>query len=121
MHKDMMRAAVLHGPMDVRMEEVPIPQPGPEDLVARVEAASIDSTDRKVYVRGRHPMIEIPGLFGHEWAGIVAAAGERVGPRWRPGMRVVGANSAPCIEPDAATRCRPCQKGQQSMCERLLY
>ncbi len=119
--KDMMLAAVLHGPTDVRMEEVPIPQPGPEDLVARVEAASIDSTDRKVYLRGRHPMIETPGLFGHEWAGIVTAVGERVGPRWRPGMRVVGANSAPCIEPDPAARCRPCQRERQSMCERLLY
>jgi L-iditol 2-dehydrogenase len=119
--KDMMLAAVLYGPTDVRMEEVPIPQPGPEDLVARVEAASIDSTDRKVYLRGRHPMIEIPGLFGHEWAGIVTAVGERADPRWRPGMRVVAANSAPCIEPDPSARCRPCQRERQSMCERLLY
>ncbi len=119
--RPMMIAAVLYGPMDVRMEEVPTPEPGPEDLVARVEAASIDFTDRKVYVRGCHPMIEIPGLFGHEWAGVVAAVGERLGARWRPGMRVVGANSAPCIDSDPLARCRACQRARESMCERLLY
>jgi len=120
-HKETMLAAVLHGAKDVRMEEVPIPHVGPEDLLARVEAASVDFTDRKVYLRGRHPMIEIPGLFGHEWAGVVVAAGERASPTWRLGMRVVAANSAPCVEPDPAARCRPCQRDRQNMCERLLY
>lgn len=116
-----MVAAVLHGAKDVRLEEAPIPQLGPEDLLARVEAASIDFTDRKVYLRGSHPMITIPGLFGHEWAGTVVARGERADARWQPGMRVVAANSAPCTDPDPATRCRPCRRGRQSMCERLLY
>lgn len=116
-----MLAAVLHGPSDVRLEEVPVPHPGPEDLLARVEAASLDSTDRKVYLRGSHSMIEIPGLFGHEWAGIVMARGERADSRWQPGMRVVAANSAPCTEPDPVARCRPCQRDRQGMCERILY
>jgi L-iditol 2-dehydrogenase len=116
-----MLAAVLHGARDVRLEEVPIPVPGPGDLLARVEVASVDSTDRKVYLRGGHPMIHVPGLFGHEWAGVVVARGEGASPRWEVGMRVVAANSAPCIEPDHAARCRPCQRDRQSMCERLLY
>lgn len=117
----MMVAAVLHGAKDVRLERVAIPRPGPDDLLARVKAASLDFTDRKVYLRGYHPMIEIPGPFGHEWAGIVVAVGEKADPKWRPGMRVVAANSAPCNEPDPAARCRPCQRGRLSMCERLLY
>lgn len=116
-----MVAAVLHGPTDVRLEEVPIPRLGPEDLLARVEAASIDFTDRKVYLRGAHPMIAIPGLFGHEWAGVVVARGDRADARWQPGMRVVAANSAPCTDADPTARCRPCQRGRQGMCERLLY
>jgi L-iditol 2-dehydrogenase len=116
-----MVAAVLHGAEDVRLEEVPIPSLGPEDLLARVEAASIDFTDRKVYLRGSHPMIATPGLFGHEWAGVVAARGEQADVRWQPGMRVVAANSAPCIDPDPAARCRACRRSRQSMCERLLY
>jgi len=116
-----MVAAVLHGAKDVRLEEVPIPRLGPEDLLARVEAASIDFTDRKVYLRGSHPMIEIPGLFGHEWAGIVVARGEQADARWQPGMRVVAANSAPCTDPVPAARCRACRRSRQGMCERLLY
>src|SRR5574337_782855 len=116
-----MMAAVLHGPEDVRLEEMPIPQVGPKDLLAKVEAASIDFTDRKVYLRGSHPMITIPGLFGHEWAGVVTARGEQADTRWQPGMRVVAANSAPCTDPVPAARCRPCRRSRQSMCERLLY
>lgn len=116
-----MTAAVLHGPEDVRLEEVPIPPVGPKDLLAKVEAASIDFTDRKVYLRGSHPMIEIPGLFGHEWAGVVAARGEQADDRWQPGMRVVAANSAPCTDPDPTARCRACRRARQGMCERLLY
>lgn len=116
-----MTAAVLHGPEDVRLEEVPIPAIGPQDLLARVEAASIDFTDRKVYLRGSHPMITIPGLFGHEWAGVVAARGAQADSRWQPGMRVVAANSAPCTDPEPSARCRACRRGRQGMCERLLY
>lgn len=116
-----MIAAVLHGSEDVRLEEVPIPLIGPKDLLAMVETASIDFTDRKVYLRGSHPMITIPGLFGHEWAGVVVARGEQADVRWQPGMRVVAANSAPCTDPDPAARCRACRRSRQGMCERLLY
>ena len=61
-----MRAAVLYGAEDVRMEEVPTPVPGPGEVLARVDVASVDFTDRKVYLRGQHAMIRVPGLFGHE-------------------------------------------------------
>jgi L-iditol 2-dehydrogenase len=119
--KETMVAAVLHGARDVRWEEVPIPAPGRDGLVAKVEAASVDFTDRKVYLRGSHPMIEIPGLFGHEWAGTIEAIGEEADSKWRPGMRVVAANSAPCAEGNLSVRCRPCQRDRQGMCERILY
>jgi L-iditol 2-dehydrogenase len=115
-----MRAAVLHGAEDVRMEDVPVPVPGPGEVLARVDVASIDFTDRKVYLRGRHPMITIPGLFGHEWAGTIAAVGPGAETRWRPGQRVVAANSAPC-PPEAEGVCRQCRRGRQSMCENIQY
>lgn len=116
----LMRAAVLHGAEDLRMEDVPIPVPGPGEVLARVDVASIDFTDRKVYVRGRHPMIKIPGLFGHEWAGTIAEVGPAVEARWRPGQRVVAANSAPCL-PDEGAVCRQCRRGRPSMCENIQY
>jgi L-iditol 2-dehydrogenase len=105
-----MTAAVLYGARDVRFEEVDIPTPGPGGVLVKIEAASVDSTDRKVFLRGAHPMIRIPGLFGHEWAGTVAESD-----RWEQGARVVGANSAPC------GGCRMCRRDRQSMCERIEY
>ena len=124
-----MLAAVLYGPRDVRMEEVDVPRIGPEEVLAKVEAASVDFTDRKVFLRGKHPMITIPGLFGHEWAGTIVEVGEAVSRRWRPGMRVVAANSAPCLPTasaqgrpsDGGPPCRACRRDRQNMCERLLY
>jgi len=116
----LMRAAVLHGAEDVRMEEVPIPVPGSGEVVARVDVASVDFTDRKVFLHGRHPMIKIPGLFGHEWVGTIAAVGPGVHERWRPGQRVVAANSAPC-PPEADALCRQCRRGRQGMCENIQY
>ena len=115
-----MRAAVLYGAEDIRMEEVPIPAPGPGEVLARVDVASVDFTDRKVYLRGAHPMIRIPGLFGHEWAGTIVEVGAGAEGRWRPGMRVAAANSAPCL-PEEGPVCRQCRRGRPSMCETIQY
>jgi L-iditol 2-dehydrogenase len=116
-----MVAAVLHGPAEVRFEEVPVPAPGPGEVLARVDVASTDFTDRKVFLTANHPMIRVPGLFGHEWAGTIVRLGQGVPARWQVGMRVVAANSAPCVEPDAAARCRACRRGRVSLCERIMY
>jgi L-iditol 2-dehydrogenase len=115
-----MRAAVLHGSEDVRMEDVPVPVPGRGEILARVDVASIDFTDAKVYLRGQHPMIKIPGLFGHEWAGTIVEVGSGATTRWRTGQRVVAANSAPCL-PDEDAICRQCRRGRPSMCENIQY
>src|SRR5947207_12317587 len=60
-------------------------------------------------------MITPPALFGHELAGIVEEAGEAVRHRFRPGMRVVAANSAPCNE------CYFCRKDRANLCEDLVF
>jgi L-iditol 2-dehydrogenase len=115
-----MRAALLYGAEDIRMEAVPIPSPGPGEVLVRVDVASVDFTDRKVYLRGAHPMITIPGLFGHEWAGTVAEVGSGAEGRWRPGQRVAAANSAPC-RAEEGPLCRQCRRGRPSMCETIRY
>ena len=115
-----MRAAVLHGAEDVRLEDVAIPVPGPGEISAHVDVASIDFTDRKVYLRGQHPMIKVPGLFGHEWAGTIVQVGPGAETRWRVGQRVVAANSAPCA-PEMGPVCRQCRRGRPSMCEDIQY
>jgi L-iditol 2-dehydrogenase len=73
------RALIFHGPGDLRVEEVPDPEPGPGDVLVRIEVALTDGTDLKAFRRG-HPVLlgELPGPFGHEFCGIDVATGRRV-------------------------------------------
>jgi len=110
-----MRAVVFHGPGDLRYEDVPWPQPGPGEIVLRIEAALTCGTDVKVRRRGHPVMIpRVPTVFGHEFAGKIAAVGAGV-VGWREGERVVAANSAPCGE------CRLCLAARPNLCEDLLF
>jgi L-iditol 2-dehydrogenase len=110
-----MRAVVLHGKEDARLEAVPVPAPGPGEVRLRIRAALTCGTDLKVFRRGYHArMIVPPAVFGHEMAGIIDAVGEGV-TGWRPGDRVAPANSAPCGE------CFYCGIGREELCEDLLF
>lgn len=109
-----MLAAMFYAPMDVRVEERPVPRPGPGEVVVRIAAATTCGTDVKSYRRG-HPLLFLrtPAGFGHEMAGVIAAVGSGV-TRCKEGDRVVVANSAPCLE------CFYCRRGRYSLCEHLL-
>jgi L-iditol 2-dehydrogenase len=110
-----MKAAVLHGREDVRIEQVDVPRLGPGDVLLRTQVALTCGTDLKVYKRGYHArMITPPSVFGHEVAGIV----EEVGPGTEgvaAGAAVVVANSAPCGE------CTYCRHDSPSLCDDLLF
>jgi len=106
-----MKAAMFYGPKDVRLEDVPVPDIGPRDVLVKVDVALTCGTDRKMFLRG-HPLFEPPFVFGHEFAGTVVEVGEAV-EGFEPGMRVVAANSAPC------GTCFYCVRGAQSMCENM--
>jgi L-iditol 2-dehydrogenase len=92
------KAARLYAPGDLRIEEVPRPEPGPGDVLVQVEVALTDGTDLKTYRRG-HPLLarESPAPFGHEFCGLV------------DGRRVVAANSAPCRACDGCARGEQCR------------
>ncbi|MGH6924214.1 MAG: zinc-dependent alcohol dehydrogenase [Propylenella sp.] len=110
-----MRGAVLLGPETIEIRDVPVPQPGPGEILLKVEAATTCGTDVKVFKRGGHPrMLKAPTLFGHEMAGRVAAIGAGVG-SFRVGDAIVVANSAPCLT------CEPCRRGRENLCEDLHY
>jgi L-iditol 2-dehydrogenase len=110
-----MKAAVLHGREDVRIESVPVPEASPGELIVRVGAALTCGTDLKVFRRGYHArMIVPPALFGHELAGTVVEAGEGV-TDFSPGDRVVALNSAPCGQ------CYFCRRSQENLCDDLLF
>jgi len=115
-----MRAAVLHGKEDLRLESVPLQAPEPGGMIVRMDTALTCGTDLKVWRRGYHAaMIQIPGILGHEGAGVVAQLGEGAVSASAPGLkvgdRVVVANSAPCGQ------CRPCGRGQQNLCDDLKF
>jgi L-iditol 2-dehydrogenase len=96
------KAALLYAPGDLRVEEVPRPEPGPGDVLVQIEVALTDGTDLKTFRRG-HPLLarESPAPFGHEFCGLV------------DGRRVVAANSAPC------GTCDGCARGEQ--CRELMF
>ena len=108
-----MRAALFYGPRDVRLEYVEIPRAGKGEVVVKVEVALTCGTDLKTFQRG-HPVLlkRFPSPFGHEFAGVITEVGEGV-EGFRPGMRVVAANSAPCND------CFFCQVGETNLCENL--
>jgi L-iditol 2-dehydrogenase len=110
-----MKAAILYGREDVRVEEVPSPGLGCGQVRLGILAALTCGTDLKVYRRGYHArMIVPPAVFGHEMAGVITEVGEQV-EGWAVGDRVVVANSAPC---DA---CFFCRNDRQNLCEDLLF
>lgn len=109
-----MKAVVLHGREDLRLESIAPPEAAPGELVLRVSAALTCGTDLKVYRRGYHArMLRPPMPFGHELAGIVEWAG--VGSRFLPGDRVVALNSAPC------GLCFQCRAGTPNLCDDLHF
>jgi L-iditol 2-dehydrogenase len=109
------RAQVFYGPGDLRFEDAPVPEPGPGEVVLRIEAALTCGTDVKTLRRGHPVMIpRVPTVFGHEFAGTVAAVGPGVG-GVRPGDRAVAANSAPC------GTCADCRRGRPNLCDDLLF
>ncbi len=76
-----MKAAVLHGKEDVRVEEIAPPKLQPGEVRLRIEAALTCGTDLKVFKRGYHArMIVPPAVFGHELAGVVSEVGIAVMP-----------------------------------------
>jgi len=111
-----MTAAVLYGSEDLRIEEIDVPSLAPDEVLLRVRLALTDGTDLKVWKRGYHAkMIQPPAVFGHEVVGEIVATGKRVDAKWRIGMRVIAANSAPCF------RCYHCRRGQENLCDDLLF
>jgi L-iditol 2-dehydrogenase len=108
-----MKAAVLYGKEDVRIEHVNEHPLAPGEVRLHVEAALTCGTDLKVFKRGYHAkMIVPPAVFGHEMAGVISESNSSA---WHVGDRVVVANSAPCGE------CFFCKQEQENLCDHLLF
>src|ERR1700722_16769057 len=105
MPTELMPAAVYVGDGRIAVEEVPVPEPGPGEVLVEIAECGICGSDLHMVLE-RYAK---PGaILGHEWSGMVTAAPSGSG--WSPGDRVVG-NPAP-----GCGVCRPCRKGRPSVC-----
>lgn len=108
-----MRAIFYEAPRQLGLHIVEIPQPGPGELVVKVQRALTCGTDLKTYKRG-HPKFKPPTPFGHEFAGDIVSVGEGVS-RFETGMRVTANVFAPC------GTCYFCTHEQGNLCEMMVY
>ncbi len=103
-----MLSAVLVEPGRLEVEEVPEPEPGPGEVVLRVQSALTCTADLRAYRLG----LKAPGPLGHEFSGQVWRVGADVR-GFREGDAVMTAHVAPCGE------CFLCSRGQGNLCENL--
>jgi L-iditol 2-dehydrogenase len=102
-----MRAAVYRGPSVIKIETVPVPQIGDQELLVRVHTCGICGTDLK---KIEHGLIPPPRIFGHEVAGTVVRAGRAVA-KFQNGDRVALHHHIPC------RTCFFCRKKVYSQCD----
>ena len=117
-----MRAVRVYGVQDYRLEEVPVPAVGPEEVLVCVLATGICASDAKTHFGaarvwggdGMSAYIQPPVIPGHEFVGQVVALGTGAGERHglAIGDLAVSEQIIPCGE------CRFCQRGQYWMCQR---
>lgn len=101
-----MHAAVYRGERKVAVETVPVPAIGPRELLVRVAVCGVCHTDVK---KIQDNLLPPPRIFGHETAGTVAMAGEKVH-GFAVGDRVVVFHHIPC------RKCFYCQAGVYAQC-----
>lgn len=104
--------ALLVEPGKVVLAETGTPRPGKGELLVGIKAALSCGTDLKAFVRG-HPMIPMPGPFGHEFSGVAAGVGKGV-KGFKEGDEIMSVHSAPCL------RCGYCKKKLHNLCEEIM-
>ena len=111
-----MRASVLRGTGDLVVEERPVPEPGPHQVLVRVASVGVCGSDVHYYEHGRigSYVVEEPLVLGHEASGVVVALGAEV-TRRTVGERV----SIEPGEPDLA--CPQCLAGRYNLCEAMSF
>ena len=104
-----MKAVVLRGVHDLRLEEVPDPKPAPNEVLIRVKAAGVCGTDVHMW-EGTNQEGTFPFIPGHEWSGEVVDVGKEV-TKFSNGDRVVAEVPIPC------RICDNCKDGMEpNMC-----
>ncbi|MFT5633304.1 MAG: L-idonate 5-dehydrogenase [Rubritalea sp.] len=111
-----MKAFVLHGAEDIRLEEISRPTPGPKEALVKVRAAGICGSDLHYHAHGRCGdfVPTQPFILGHEFAGEIVAVGDP-DDKSLIGSRVAVDPSRPCGQ------CRICRQGRYNLCPDMVY
>lgn len=110
------RAAVMHGVHDVRMEERPVPEPGPNEVLVEIKAVGVCGSDVHYYEEGRIGsfVVERPLILGHESMGTIVGLGQDA-TKHRIGERVT-------LEPGIPDgTCRECRAGRYNLCPNVRF
>lgn len=102
---------VMTAPGELLFREIPVPQPGPNEVLIKIQRIGICGSDIHVY-HGKHPFTKYPVTQGHEVSGEIVALGDEV--KQLPlGQRVT-------IQPQVVCgKCYPCRRGKYNLCEEL--
>ncbi len=103
-----MRVAMYYNNSDIRIEEMPIPEIGPDEMLVKVVASGICGSDVMEWYRIK----TAPRVLGHEVAGVVVKVGEKVD-GFNVGDRVMVTHHVPCL------KCHYCLRGHESVCDTL--
>src|SRR5579884_279296 len=111
-----MRAVVIDVPGSIRVDTVPDPTPGPDEVLVRVGACGICGTDLHI-IDGDSPLAHYPIIPGHEFAGEVVALGSAIAQENGNGGANITVGSRVAIEPNLyCGHCDFCRTGHENLC-----
>ncbi len=103
-----MKCAMYYNNRDVRLEEIPIPEIGPDELLVQMHACGLCGSDVLEWYRVK----KAPLVLGHEMSGEIAAVGKNV-TQYSVGDRVFVSHHVPC------NTCHYCLNGHHTVCDTL--
>ena len=109
-------AAVLHGVGDLRVEERPVPSPGPNEVVVEIRSVGICGSDVHYYEHGRIGdfVVGSPMVLGHESSGVVVDRG--------PGVTAPQIGQRVAVEPGVPCgHCEQCRRGNYNLCPNVVF
>jgi L-iditol 2-dehydrogenase len=109
-----MKAAVYHGPGDIRLQDVPTPTPAAGEVLLRVRACAICGTDLRIFTHGQKNVVP-PRITGHEIAGEIAEIGTGVTGDFKVGDKATVVTCVGCL------KCPYCAKGVYNLCDDPKY
>lgn len=109
-------AAVMHDVHDLRIEERPVPKPGPHEVLVEIKAVGVCGSDVHYYEEGRIGgfVVDEPLILGHESSGVIVGLGEEV-TKHSTGERVT-------LEPGVPDMtCHECLAGRYNLCPNVRF